>query len=154
MDTMARETVAPSSSHVLISNIPADYHTADLRRFFADFVEGGKFECFHFRHRREQPRHKSVDDGACAVPRNDMYSRATCSRVHRTRTENEDSAKYTTCCIVKMQERLVGKDHNNRSVWGFRSFLVLLILILALNPDPCSFRTPNYMEIVVILFFQ
>ena len=90
---------------------------------------------------------------ACAVPRNDMYSRATCSRVHRTRTENEDSAKYTTCCIAKMQERLVGKDHNNRSVWGFRSFLVLLILILALNPDPCSFRTPNYMEIVVILFF-
>jgi hypothetical protein len=101
------------SSYVLISNIPSDYHTADLRRFFADYVEGGKFECFHFRHRRERPRQKPAEDAACAVPRNDMYSRATCSRVHRTRTitssENEDAGKYTTCCIVRMKEEFVGK---------------------------------------------
>lgn len=104
--------MADSSAYVLISNIPADYHTADLRRFFADYVEGGKFECFHFRHRRERPREKSIAATSGAeLPRNDTYSRATCSRVHRARAsteDGEDAAKYTTCCVVKMQERFVG----------------------------------------------
>ena len=38
---------------VLISNIPACLHTSDLRKFFSDFVETEKFQCFHFRHRPE-----------------------------------------------------------------------------------------------------
>lgn len=118
---MAADTSLTSSSYVLVSNIPAEYHTADLRRFFADFVEAGKFDCFHFRHRRERPRPKSADDVAItplAYPRNDMYSRATCSRVHMPRAkttsdEDEELAKYTTCCVVKIQERFVGKNQSN-----------------------------------------
>ena len=103
-----------ASAYVLISNIPADYHTADLRRFFADFVEGGKFECFHFRHRREQPKKRLPGDGSSdsVMPRNDMYSRVTCSRVHRARSATtettDDAAKATSCCVAKMKERFVG----------------------------------------------
>jgi len=39
---------------VLVSNIPPDYHTADLRRFFSDYVEQEKLICFHYRHRPEK----------------------------------------------------------------------------------------------------
>jgi len=51
---MADPTSAWSSAKkVLVRNIPRSYRSADLRRFFTDFVEGDKLVCFHFRHRPE-----------------------------------------------------------------------------------------------------
>ena len=38
----------------LVSNIPPSWHTSDLRRHFMDWVEGGLFTTFHFRHRPEK----------------------------------------------------------------------------------------------------
>ncbi|CAJ0582515.1 unnamed protein product, partial [Mesorhabditis spiculigera] len=37
----------------LIRNIPRSYHSKNLRIFFADYVENGRFDCFHFKHRPE-----------------------------------------------------------------------------------------------------
>ena len=37
----------------LITNIPCDLKTIDLRNYFYDFIEKQAFECFHYRHRPE-----------------------------------------------------------------------------------------------------
>ncbi|VDP33798.1 unnamed protein product [Heligmosomoides polygyrus] len=36
-----------------INNIPSSMRSKDLRRYFSDFTENGKFSCFHYRHRPE-----------------------------------------------------------------------------------------------------
>ncbi|ETN77612.1 g-patch domain protein [Necator americanus] len=36
-----------------VRNIPSHLKSKDLRRYFADYVETGKFHCFHYRHRPE-----------------------------------------------------------------------------------------------------
>jgi hypothetical protein len=38
---------------VLVSNIPRELRSADLRSFFNEWVEGNKFCCFHYLHRSE-----------------------------------------------------------------------------------------------------
>ncbi|VDK42853.1 unnamed protein product [Anisakis simplex] len=42
--------------YALLRNIPNSFHSKDLRRYFADYVESNKFSCFHFRHRPEIQR--------------------------------------------------------------------------------------------------
>ncbi|XP_063875610.1 G patch domain-containing protein 3-like [Scylla paramamosain] len=37
--------------HFVISNVPENFHSADLRNFFSEFIEKRAFNCFHFRHR-------------------------------------------------------------------------------------------------------
>lgn len=39
--------------HGIVGNIPVEFHSADLRSFFSQFIESNGFECFHFRHRPE-----------------------------------------------------------------------------------------------------
>ena len=39
---------------VLVYNIPKDFHSKDLRRFFHHSIETNFFKCFHFRHRKAQ----------------------------------------------------------------------------------------------------
>lgn len=46
--------------YCLVGRIPSSYHSADLRKFFCDFIENKRFLCFHFRHR---PEHERVDTG-------------------------------------------------------------------------------------------
>ncbi|XP_033113500.1 G patch domain-containing protein 3-like [Anneissia japonica] len=46
--------------YCVVSNIPCSFHSADLRNYFSQFIEGGNFDCFHFRHRPEQRRRKTV----------------------------------------------------------------------------------------------
>lgn len=40
--------------HLIITNIPEDLHTSDLRNFFSEYVETEAFICFHFRHRPQK----------------------------------------------------------------------------------------------------
>ena len=35
---------------VLVGNIPPELRSADLRAFFNEWVEGGRFCCFHYHH--------------------------------------------------------------------------------------------------------
>ena len=48
---------------VIVSNIPSDLRTADLRNFFSHFLESGRFTCFHYRHRVD-----SLDETTCWSP--------------------------------------------------------------------------------------
>ena len=46
----------PPSLYVLIGNIPLDFHTPDIRNFFAYAIENETFECFNYRHRPHTSR--------------------------------------------------------------------------------------------------
>lgn len=37
--------------YFIIANVPENFHSADLRNFFSEFIEKEAFNCFHFRHR-------------------------------------------------------------------------------------------------------
>lgn len=37
--------------YCMVNSVPESFHTSDLRNFFSEFIEGEKFDLFHFRHR-------------------------------------------------------------------------------------------------------
>ena len=49
----AASDTAANSTFCEVSNIPSDFCAADLRRFFAAFVEAGSFAVFHYLKRVE-----------------------------------------------------------------------------------------------------
>merc|ERR1740139_964865 len=104
---MAEENV----NYLIISNIPYDYHTSDLRKFFSDYVERERFTCFHFRHRPE--RRKNLPNTTKSTPKpktffgdtsflgRSLLGTETCSRIHG-KGEESKKERPTTCCLVKM----------------------------------------------------
>lgn len=87
---MAQTTAAEDTeTYAVINNIPSSYHSADLRKFFSQFVESEDFQCFHFRHR---PEHQSVrkSDGVSS------------DSEHSKETKPTDITTY--CCIIKVKE--------------------------------------------------
>lgn len=72
----------------IIGNIPKEFHSADLRMMFSNFIdsETGGFRCFHFRHRPEFRREEASNSG-----------------------NGETFKSSTTCCVIliikeKLQE--------------------------------------------------
>merc|ERR1719427_844758 len=103
---MTTISAAMAGSFVIVSNIPAEFHTSDLRRFFSTFVEAEKFTCFHFRHRPE--RGKLSEHQICSTTNSSRtlsYSGETCGRVHKA--SSSKTSKVTNCCIVKIRDLLV-----------------------------------------------
>eukprot|EP00092_Neocalanus_flemingeri_P023174 GFUD01025129.1.p1 GENE.GFUD01025129.1~~GFUD01025129.1.p1 ORF type:complete len:528 (+),score=179.43 GFUD01025129.1:79-1662(+) len=95
-----------AESFVIVCNIPPEFHTSDLRRFFSTFVETDKFLCFHFRHRPEKGKVSDVGKSSTSnSTRNASYSSETCGRVHKASSSKSD--RVTTCCIVKMKTEFV-----------------------------------------------
>lgn len=45
--------VMTDAVYAVVRNIPKKFHSKDLRRYFAEYVENGYFKCFHYRHRPE-----------------------------------------------------------------------------------------------------
>jgi len=100
-----------AASYLIISNIPSNYHTSDLRKFFSDYVERERFTCFHFRHRPE--RRKNAASSTETLPKTSktvfgdtsflgrsLLGTETCSRIHGKGEPKKD--RPSTCCIVKM----------------------------------------------------
>ncbi|ULT90770.1 hypothetical protein L3Y34_008822 [Caenorhabditis briggsae] len=50
--TAEKEEVS-NYSYAIVRNIPQKLHSKDLRNYFKRFIEAGRFECFHYRHRPE-----------------------------------------------------------------------------------------------------
>jgi hypothetical protein len=72
-------------SYAVINNIPADYHSCDLRNYFSQFIESKGFECFHFRHRPEQ---KLIPEG---VQIDESFETA--------------EKRSTLCCVVRIKQK-------------------------------------------------
>uniref|UniRef100_A0A147AVI8 G patch domain containing 3 n=1 Tax=Fundulus heteroclitus TaxID=8078 RepID=A0A147AVI8_FUNHE len=99
--------------YLVIGNIPAAFHSADLRNFFSQFIESGGFLCFHYRHRpevRRQPEGSAEpplgEDGQAAGPASPAEpgdsARASCAL---------KTAGKTCCCVVS-----VHAEHADRFV--------------------------------------
>lgn len=71
----------------VINNIPNDYHSADLRNFFSQFIEKGGFDCFHFRHRPEKLQ--PSENVGLEVEANQ-------------KPELSSSSKRSFCCVVRL----------------------------------------------------
>ena len=81
----------------IVGNIPKEFHSADLRAMFSNFInsETDGFKCFHFRHRPEFRREKEDDD-----------------------VNEETCVSSTTCCVIlileaKLQELIAGYHGKN-----------------------------------------
>lgn len=68
----------------IVSNIPKEFRSADLRAMFSNFINGGtgNFECFHFRHRPEL-RLETDSKGE----------------------DKEVKTSATTCCVIKIVKK-------------------------------------------------
>ena len=82
--------------HLLIRNIPSSFHSADLRRFFSEFLETERIRCFHFRHR---PEIKKKEEGQT--------------------DEISSSSSTTRCCIIKVDQEHEGefRDRYHTKHW-------------------------------------
>lgn len=49
----ADRIIGSNEQLVVVSNIPGDLRSSDLRSFFSEFVEASRFRCFHFQHRKD-----------------------------------------------------------------------------------------------------
>jgi len=110
---MAEET---ESSYLIVSNIPHSHHTADLRKFFSDYVETERFICFHFRHRQERRKDvsscteishgntnktKSAHSSDTSFLGRSLFSSENCSRIHG-KSDQTKKELPNSCCIVQM----------------------------------------------------
>lgn len=98
-----------SLCYAVVHNIPASYHSKDLRSFFHKHVECGTFDCFHFKHRPEKKLAHSVagnkmSDQSCSSSMN-----TTCG--NRTNFGPEDT-ESTCCCMV----RFSNAHHRNQII--------------------------------------
>lgn len=87
MEDTDRET---DFSYAIINNIPVEYHSADLRNYFSQFIEEKGFECFHFRHRPEQ-----------VLPDNSQNTTSNAI--------SETKEKRSACCVIKMKSQELKK---------------------------------------------
>ncbi len=106
---MAANTLA------IIFNIPSQFGSADLRRFFTTFVEAQKFECFHYKRRPESKlegfdrklfmpdseRSHGVDTNiAIAKLAQAKFVKDFCSFYHMKHWTHKDDTDMTSRCLV------------------------------------------------------
>ena len=100
---MEIEDKETGDSYAIINNIPFEYHSADLRNYFSQFIEEKGFECFHFRHRPEQIQAE-----------NESNTLAT-----QSPDNSETQKKRSTCCVIKLKNKKLRKltDMYQRRHW-------------------------------------
>ena len=70
---------------VLVSNIPRELRSADLRFFFNEWVEGDRFRCFHYQHRADASSRGRGEQRCCLVRLKDKDVGAFTSKYHGQR---------------------------------------------------------------------
>lgn len=78
--------------YCLLNNIPDSFHTSDLRNFFSEYIDGEKFDMFHFRHRPQI--NPSVE--------NDKLREVPGSSTFKTPVSKQKKC----CCIVRFRDDL------------------------------------------------
>lgn len=88
-----------------ISNIPVAFRSADLRNYFSQFIEGGGFHCFHYRHRPEVLRVSGVPENTvCGDGEEPRSTSPEPAEVTKTVSESKPVAK-SCCCIVSVRAK-------------------------------------------------
>ena len=123
--------------YLMISNIPKTYHSSDLRNYFSQFIESGKFDCFHFRHRPE-------------------IRKTQCNKETIVHTNYNEEAHSTTCSITKVKGIYIDEliTLYNRKHWVDRSdeslSTLCCISIIKISPTNNGFHC-NYFHISQLL---
>ena len=95
---------------VLVGNIPPELRSADLRAFFNEWVEGGRFCCFHYQHREDVVRSGAAGHRCCLVRVKSAAAAAAFTRqydgerwrkIRRTGSEHELACR----CSVRLASR-------------------------------------------------
>ena len=81
------------TGHMLILNIPRSYGSGDLRRFFTNFVESGRFQCFHYKRRPMQKLQTSITKILSGLDDNKLLP-----------TSLLDGSSLTNCCIIQVNK--------------------------------------------------
>ena len=84
----------------LVGNIPAKFHSYDLRAFFSHFIERRGFACFHFRHRPEYMHLTPPSDSG----RSEEMSQDGCVLVSDHGGDKKKAG--SVCCVVAVKHRL------------------------------------------------
>lgn len=127
--------------YLAISNIPAAFRSADLRNYFSQFIEGGGFQCFHYRHRPEILREPEGPEST--VCGNVTGEEASCSPAPETdqATTDGSSKKRTAkscCCVVAVHHtdsdrfvRMYAGNHwiNSKGNWLARRCVIRRIKV-------------------------
>ncbi|TRY71161.1 hypothetical protein TCAL_05207 [Tigriopus californicus] len=104
--------------YLLVRNIPADWHSSDLRGFFSEFIESQKLECFHFRHRPEIKTTASVtsvtstpstgtapssstDTRCCLIKIPTSHSIGFLARYHQAHWADRQEVDLLTKCLIQ-----------------------------------------------------
>ncbi|CAG0903416.1 unnamed protein product [Darwinula stevensoni] len=110
------EETQESCRYVLIRNIPKEFHSKDLRNYFFEAVEDGKFLCFHFRHRPEVlPGGKGSETVCCVVKvleRDHGAVLAMYDRRHWMDGEGKPLPQKCVLIALKVSESETVEDHS------------------------------------------
>ncbi|MEQ2211210.1 hypothetical protein XENOCAPTIV_007673 [Xenoophorus captivus] len=91
--------------YLAISNVPAAFHSADLRNYFSQFIESGGFHCFHYRHRPEVQRDP---EGSEPTVGEDGENASSASPEPRESTPSScvsKTAVKSCCCVVSVRAK-------------------------------------------------
>ena len=102
--------------HGAVTNIPSEFHSADLRNYFSQFIEEKGFDCFHFRHRPEFRRKEETNTVPGTASTSDTTHISNSNFKLNQNSDNEASVSKphhsknkTTCCIVRLTEQNMTK---------------------------------------------
>ena len=96
--------------YAIINNIPELYHSADLRNYFSQFIESGKFNCFHYRHRPETQIAQNTNaisltrkTFCCVIKLEELYLKSLIKLYHRKHwLDRKGDSISSYCCITKI----------------------------------------------------
>ncbi|XP_064619924.1 G patch domain-containing protein 3-like [Lineus longissimus] len=109
----------------LVGNIPEEYHSADLRNFFSQFIESGGFDCFHYRHRPEKkvlldesglrqevgepsskgnPQMQNVTNSSSPQTNCNPSTSSACSTSDKQTVIDSSKLSCTKCCLIRLKK--------------------------------------------------
>ncbi|VDM65375.1 unnamed protein product, partial [Strongylus vulgaris] len=94
-----------------VRNIPSEMRSKDLRIYFSDYVENGKFHCFHFRHRPEHQQQLSAN--SIFIDQYVDKLEELIYAIQSTVTGQEAKVKkesLTSCCIISFTSREIRSE--------------------------------------------
>ncbi|XP_041378693.1 G patch domain-containing protein 3-like [Gigantopelta aegis] len=108
---MATEEGSREITHAIINNIPEIYHSADLRNYFSQFIESGKFKCFHYRHRPETQiaQNNTINPPVkktfcCVIKLDELHLKSLMKLYHRKHwLDKKGDSISSYCCITKIR---------------------------------------------------
>ncbi|XP_024410195.2 G patch domain-containing protein 3 [Desmodus rotundus] len=87
--------------YLIVSGIPSELRSAQLRSYFSQFREqsGGGFVCFHYRHRPERAAPQATPDSGL-TPMGQSLAQTLVTDAHAFSTRDSAPAQPRTCCCV------------------------------------------------------